>query len=164
MKYKIMIGTLSILMMLSTPTLSKAQGVSDKSPVLTMGQSEVVGVKAKTLGKTSHQTMVIARLRARAKKRGIESEVLQAQAKVLDINPTGLTDHEIRIQMKIIGQAKQLASLQTQAKALGLDMTGLTNEQARTKIKAAQRANTLTHLLAQAKTLGIGTSSMKMSH
>jgi len=160
MKYKIMIGTLSILMMLSTPTLSQAQGVSDKSPVLTMGQSEVVGVKAKT----PHQTMVIARLRARAKKRGIESEVLQAQAKVLNINPTGLTNHEIKIQMKIIGQAKQLASLQTQAKALGLDMTGLTNDQARTKIKAAQRANTLTHLLAQAKTLGIGTSSMNMSH
>ena len=132
-KFKIMAGTLSIIVMLSTtPTLAQAHIAGDKSRVLLMGQSEIVA------------------------QQGEESEVLQAQVKALNIDTTGLTEDEIRTQIKTIGPANQLKTLQARANALNIDISGLTNDQVRTKIKKAERANTLTHLLAQAKTLGIG--------
>ena len=133
MKFKIMAGTLSIIVMLSTtPTLAQAHITADKSRVLLMGQSEVVA------------------------QQGEELEFLQAQVKALNIDTTGLTEDEIRTQIKTIGPAKQLKTLKARAKALNIDISGLTNDQVRTKIKKAERANTLTNLLDQAKTLGIG--------
>jgi len=149
---KIMVGTLSVMMMLATPTSAQAQVASD---------TKVTYVTEQVNNKTSHQTLAIARLKAQAKKVSKESEVLRAQAKVLKIDTTGLTQDQIKRQLKTVGHAKQRATLQTQAKVLKLEITGLTNDQARTKIKAAERANTITHLLAQAKTLGISTSLMK---
>lgn len=152
MNDKIMVGTLSVMMMLATPTLAQAQVASD---------TKVTYVTAHANDETPHQTLAIVRLRAQAKKLSLESEVLKAQVKVLNIDATGLTQDQIRRQLKTVGQAKQRATLKAQAKVLKLEITGLTNEQARTKIKAAERANTITHLLAQAKTLGISTSLMK---
>jgi len=43
--------------------------------------------------------------------------ILQAQVKALDIDITGLTDDEIRIQLKTASHAKQIATLQARAKA-----------------------------------------------
>jgi len=152
-KYKMMVGTLSIMMMLATSPMAQAQAASD---------TKVTYVTAQVKDRTSQQTMAIAKLRAQAKKRSIESDILQAQAKVLNINTTGLTNDQIRTHLKTVGQARQLATLQVRAKTLELNIAGLTNDQARTKIKAAERANTLTHLMAQAKTLGIGTSPITL--
>ncbi|MDR3542440.1 MAG: hypothetical protein P4L69_15980 [Desulfosporosinus sp.] len=138
MKFKMMAGTLSIMVMLSTPTLAQAQVTSDISPVPLIGQSEIFGLKANVL------------------QQGEELDLLQAQITALNIDTTGLTEDEINLKLKTVGRAKQLATLLERAKALDVDITGLTNVQARTKIKAAERANTLTDLLAHAKTLGIG--------
>lgn len=137
------------MMLLSTSPVAQAQVATETKD--TYGTMQVKD-------KTSQQTMAIARLRSQAKKRAIQVEVLQAQARILNIDTTGLTHDQIRQQLKRVGTARQQTTLQARAKTLGLDIVGLTNDQARTKIKAAERAKTLTHLLAQAKTLGIATS------
>jgi len=125
-KFKVMAGTISIIMMLSTPTLAQAH-VTSKSLGSLTNQSEIVGLRAKALG----------------------------------VDIIGLSDDEISIQLKIAGQAKQLATLQARAEILNIDIAGLTNDQARIKIKAVDRSNTLTNILAQAKTLGIGIDIIK---
>ncbi|WP_040413559.1 hypothetical protein [Desulfosporosinus sp. OT] len=137
MKLKQMAGTISIIVMLSTPTLAQAQVASGKSEILLMDQSLVDGVNLKSE----------------------QANVLQAKVETSDINTTGLTNDEIKIQFKAAGREKHLITLQERAKSLDIDITDLSNDQARKKIKAAERANTLTRLLADAKTLGIGIES-----
>jgi len=127
MKFKIMAGTISIIVMLTTPTLAQAQVASYRTRVPLASQSPIVGIRAKTLG----------------------------------VDIIGLNDDEIRIKLKMAGQAKQLATHQARAEALNIDITGLTIDQARIKIKAEDRKNTLTNILAQAKTLGIGVEVIK---
>lgn len=132
-----MAGTISIIVMLSTPALAQAQVVSDKSLVPLLSQYEIVG------------------LRASVDQQAAEDVIFQAQIKALEIDVTGLTDDEIKIQLKTASHAKQLATLQARAKARDINIAGLTNDQAKIKIKAVDRITTLTSLLAQAKTLGI---------
>ena len=131
MKFKMMAGTLSIIMMLSTPTLVQAQVASDKSPVLLMGQSEIAGLRVKVRGVT-----------------GLTVDQARKKVKVTFVSAPA--------KAKKYRQAKIIARLSAHAKKLGIDITDLTNDQATTKIKAVERANTLKHLLAQAETLGIG--------
>ncbi|MHB8074122.1 MAG: hypothetical protein ACYDGZ_10165 [Desulfosporosinus fructosivorans] len=151
MKFKIMVGTISIIVMLSTPTFGQPNVDSDKSLILLMNQPEIVGLRE---GVKSPD--VIEPATVKIDRQADEDLILQAQIKALDIDTIGLTYDEIRKQLKTAGQAKQRATLQARAIALKIDIGGLTNDQARLKIKAVERTNTLTNILAQAKTLGIG--------
>lgn len=101
MKFKIMAGTLSIIVMLTTPTLAQAHVVSDKSSILLMGQSKIVGLRAKT-----GQPKQLA--------------TLQAWAKALDIDITSLTNDQARTKIKAVERANTLTHLLAQAKTLGI--------------------------------------------
>ncbi|HBP63190.1 MAG TPA: hypothetical protein DD730_02720 [Desulfosporosinus sp.] len=128
-----MAGTLSIIMMLSTPTLAQAQVVSDISPVLLMGQSEIAGLKLKARGVDIT---------------GLNVDLARKKVKVTFVTATAKVNKN--------HQAKTITRLSANAEKLGINITDLTKDQARTKIKSVERANTLTHLLDQAKILGIG--------
>lgn len=131
MNFKIMAGSLSIIMMLSTPTLAQAQVASVKSPVLLIAHSQVAGLRVKLRGVT-----------------GLTVDQARKKVKVTFVSaPAKDKKHH---------HDEIIARHSAHAKMLGIDITDLTNDQARTKIKAVERANTLTRLLAQAKTLGIG--------
>lgn len=95
MKLKMMVGTLSLIVMLSTPTLAQAQIISDKSLVVFMVQPETVG-QAKQL------------------------PILQAQAKALNIDITGLSNDYARSKIKAVERANTLTHLLAQAKTLGI--------------------------------------------
>lgn len=171
MKFKVMAGTISMLVMLSTPALAQAKVTLEKPLALRMAQSELVSSRAKALGVklaglTNDQILgnikiadIISHTTVGKTLQNEQLDLLQAQAEALNIDTYGLTENELKIQLKAVGQAKQLASLQLKANSLDLDITGLTNDQARTKIKTAERAATFAHLVADAKTLGIGIDS-----
>jgi len=126
-----MAGTLSIIMMLSTPALAQAQGASDKAQVSLIEQSEIGGSRVKTHGVNI---------------RGLTVDQARKKVKVSFVaTPVKVNNYPVKI----------IARLSAQAQKLGVDLTNLTNDQARTKINAVTRANTLTDLLSQAKTLGI---------
>jgi len=93
-KFKIMAGTLSIIVMLSTtPTLAQAHIAADTSRVLLLGQSEIVG------------------------------STLQTRAKALDIDISGLTNDQVRTKIKKAERANTLTNLLDQAKTLGIGVT-----------------------------------------
>lgn len=97
-----MAGTLSIIVMLSTPTLAQARVASDKSSILLMGQSEIVRLRSNALGQPK------------------QLATLQARAKALDIDITSLTNDQARTKIKAVERANTLTHLLAQAKTLGI--------------------------------------------
>ncbi|MDR3602704.1 MAG: hypothetical protein P4L49_19875 [Desulfosporosinus sp.] len=121
MKFKTIAGTLSIIALLSTPTLAQAYVAADKSLGLLTGQSEIVALRAKALGidatgltddEISRQLKVVGQVKQIAN--------LQARAKALNIDIAGLTNDQARIKIKAVDRKNTLTNILAQAETLGI--------------------------------------------
>jgi len=117
-----MAGTLSIVMMLSTPTLAQANAAPDKSLVPLIGQSEIAGLKPKELDLDIGLTDDERRIRLKEEGQAKRQANLQARANKLALDITGLTNDQARIKIKAAERANTLTQLLADAKTLGISI------------------------------------------
>lgn len=116
MKLKTMAGTLTIIIMLSTPTLAQATIALNKSP----SQSEIVELRTEALGLDIEGSS--NEIKAQLKKANLSKQQfnLQAKAKALNIDISGLSNDQARIKIKAAERITTLSDLLSQAKTLGI--------------------------------------------
>ncbi|WP_242877753.1 hypothetical protein [Desulfosporosinus sp. BG] len=116
-----MAGTLTIIAMLTTPTLAQANVASVKPATSLTDQSKIVGLTAEELGGdiTSPNDDELS-IQLKAARQTQQLATLLTRAKTLDVDITGLTNDQARVKIKAAERANTLTRLLADAKTLGI--------------------------------------------
>lgn len=163
--FRIMAGTISIIVMLSTPTIAQAHVASDKSLVLITSQSGIIELRANELG-VDIKGLSDDQAWKRVEDAQAKIEKLRTQANKLGIDIIGLTSDQLRSKIKISEEEAarslredQLAAeqliLQAQAKVLDINVAGLKDDEIRIKLETAAQTKQLATLETRAEVLNI---------
>ncbi|EGW35945.1 hypothetical protein [Desulfosporosinus sp. OT] len=121
MNLKTMAGTLTIIVMLTTPTLAQANVASAKPATSLIDQSKIVGLTAEELVNdiTSPNDDELS-IQLKAARQTKQLATLLTRAKTLDVDITGLTNDQARVRIKAAERANTLTRLLADAKTLGI--------------------------------------------